>query len=367
MTTATLNGVKVCINAVQLKEMKAAIKGLKHSKVQQVPQNIRLTMTNGLLTFEAQDMINYIQLRYEDPNNSEGYIVLDKKVIKDLKLKKDDIAELEVLEDNNVKITINGLTFTTLQDEFWRPLKSEYTQELQYTVNKGYISSLKNSLKFVSTMETRPILQGICHSENEIVCTDSHQLYTNKELHSLNNGTITVHNLTAKVVTDLVKSDEKLTFTVSDCEDFVKYESEHITVIGRLINGRYPVTKNMIPTYYKAELELNKSELEQIINTFKNMLSYADTKNKVVVFKIVDNVLNISVTSKANEKIEKEFNNINISGEDLRISFNIKNVLNSLEQQKGKGITLSFTGEMSPFMVKTESDELYLYSPVRTY
>lgn len=365
MTTNTLTKVSFTINGEQLKEMKAAIKGLKHNKMFSMLENVRLTIENNQLMFEAQDAMNYIQMTFPTDNNSTGQLSLNKKVIKDLKLKKNDIAEVEILDNSSFTITLNGLTLTHNQAESANFVNEFTGEEDTFTTNENYISSLKNSLKFVAQTETRPTLQGICHRDGNLTCTDSHQLYQNENMHSLENGYITVHHQTAKIVTEVYKKCNDLTFKISTNEKFIKYEGNNTVVVGKLIDGNFPVTKNMIPQYSKTDIALNTNEVEQLINTFKTMLSQNSGKNKVIHFVIEKEELKAYTLT--DSRIEQVFNNIVTSGEPLKIAFNGKNLLNALEQQKGNNIVIKFTGAVSPFLVTAETKEIYLYSPVRTY
>jgi len=56
-------------------------------------------------------------------------------------------------------------------------------------------------------------------------------------------------------------------------------------------------------------------------------------------------------------------------GEELRISFNGKNIIDALKVIDSEEIHLMFTGAMSPFVIRPiDSDRyLHLFSPVRTY
>ena len=58
-----------------------------------------------------------------------------------------------------------------------------------------------------------------------------------------------------------------------------------------------------------------------------------------------------------------------IDGEDLKISFSAKYMMDALKALEGTDIRVSFTGAMRPFVIRPLHDEtiLQLILPVRTY
>ena len=65
------------------------------------------------------------------------------------------------------------------------------------------------------------------------------------------------------------------------------------------------------------------------------------------------------------EEVNAEF----IEGEDLKISFNAKFMMDALRALEGSDIKISFTGAMRPFLIQAQHDDsmLQLILPVRTY
>lgn len=381
MTNQTITGTTFSLTGEQVKQIQTAIKGLKHSKKErqaEVIQNVRFTVANHETAFEALDQNNHVLLTFPNQNEIEGSFILNKSVIKDLKLNKNDSVTFETVE-GKVKISINGLTtLQPMEFEFAEPVN--YENGLTFSVNSNYVKSLSNALKFVSQSETRPILQGICHEDCGIVCTDSHQLFKNEFLHTLKDGKMTVHSSTAKLVADLMKNkSDNILMSVSSNEKFVRYEAMNIIITGRIIDGNYPVTKNMFPQNFKTKLKLNEKEVKQLSQTIKSMLPFAK-RNNLIKFEISNNTLTVKSIDIQESKVDGKttfvnvetsatvFENVSIKGENMEIAFNGKNVLTALEQQKGEVLTFQFTGKVSPFMIVGDKiKDHYLYSSVRVY
>lgn len=79
----------------------------------------------------------------------------------------------------------------------------------------------------------------------------------------------------------------------------------------------------------------------------------------------------IEVSSNSPEigKVSEEIQVEQIDGEELKISFSAKYVMDALKALEGNEISVDFTGAMRPFVIRTKDDDsmLQLILPVRTY
>ena len=79
----------------------------------------------------------------------------------------------------------------------------------------------------------------------------------------------------------------------------------------------------------------------------------------------------VEVSSNSPEvgKVKEEIQTTSLIGEQLKISFSAKYMMDALKSLEGKEVTIEFTGPMRPFILKPVNDEaiLQLIVPVRTY
>jgi DNA polymerase-3 subunit beta len=79
----------------------------------------------------------------------------------------------------------------------------------------------------------------------------------------------------------------------------------------------------------------------------------------------------IEITSNSPEvgRVTEEIAIQSIEGEDLKISFSSKYMLDALKAIEHDEITISFTGAMRPFIIRPADDDniLQLILPVRTF
>jgi DNA polymerase III subunit beta len=80
---------------------------------------------------------------------------------------------------------------------------------------------------------------------------------------------------------------------------------------------------------------------------------------------------NIEISSNSPEigKVSEEVQATELLGEELKISFSAKYVMDALKALEGTEINVNFTGAMRPFVIRTTEDDsmLQLILPVRTY
>lgn len=235
---------------------------------------------------------------------------------------------------------------------------------------------IRQTVFAVSTQETRPVLTGVNFAvENkQLTCTatDSHRLAMRKAQVETNSDDLQFENVVipGKSLTELSKiiedTDELVHVVVTESQ--VLFKLKNLLFFTRLLDGKYPVTKNMIPTSSKTDILLKTKPFLQALE--RALLLSREGKNNVVNVKTLDNG-ELEITSVTPEigKVTEKLQSIECSGEELRISFNGKNVIDALKVVDSEEINMVFTGAMSPFVIRpTEHDySLHLFSPVRSY
>lgn len=309
----------------------------------------------------------------------EGSIVLQAKVFAEI-VKKLPEDKIEVVVQDQFATTLRSgssvFNLNGLDPEEYPRLPQIEEDNLFQIPNDLMKNIIRQTVFAVSTAETRPILTGVnWQVENkQLTCTatDSHRLAMRKatiettiEDLSFSNVVIPGKSLTelSKIIED---NDELLEIVVT--ENQILFKSKNLLFFSRLLDGNYPATKNMIPDHSKTDIFLETKGFLQAIE--RALLLSRDGKNNVVNFKTLeDGIVEItSVTPEIGRVTEKIYTK-QLNGEDLRISFNGKNIIDALKIVDSNEIKISFTGAMSPFLLKpTDSDKaLHLFSPVRTY
>lgn len=344
-------------------------------KVEASHNGITLTGSNSDISIES-----FIPAEEEDKVNvehiEEGSIVLHAKYFPEIIRKlPEDIVSIEV--DSSLKTVIrSGKAEFNLngQDAEEYPLlpkiQTDDTFEMPVNVLKNMI---KQTVFAVSTMETRPILTGVnmrlANNRLHFVATDSHRL-ASREV-EIQDAAVQFENVVVpgKSLQELNKilsdTDELIQISVTNNQIF--FRTKNINFLSRLLDGNYPETDRLIPTHSKTKIKMKTKELLHTID--RASLLAKDEKNNVVRLSTEGNMIEISSNSPEIGNVVENISAISMEGEELKISFSSKYVMDALRAIEYDEITIDFTGAMRPFIIRPVEDDsiLQLILPVRTF
>jgi len=116
---------------------------------------------------------------------------------------------------------------------------------------------------------------------------------------------------------------------------------------------------------------VNTKEFLQAIDRASLLAKEGQNANVVKLSSVTDIPGTIEITSNSPEigKVTDRVNCKSIEGEELKISFSSKYMMDALRALEGTEITIRFTGAMRPFIIRPVNDDttLQLILPVRTY
>lgn len=236
---------------------------------------------------------------------------------------------------------------------------------------------IRQTVFAVSTSETRPILTGVNWSvyNNELTCvaTDSHRLALRKATISGNALSTSFQAnvvIPGKSLTELSKilDDTEETVDIIITEYQVLFRTKHLLFYSRLLEGNYPDTSRLIPTEIKTDILINTKEFLQAIDR-ASLLARDGRNNVVKLSTLEDNQIEISSNSPEIGKVVEEVLCESIDGEELKISFSAKYMMDALKVLDSTEIKTSFTGAMRPFLIRSLDNDsiVQLILPVRTY
>ncbi|KQL41482.1 DNA polymerase III subunit beta [Bacillus sp. FJAT-25509] len=349
---------------------------------------IKLVVTTEGLTFTGSDsdisIESYLPIVLDDQQlvdvKQTGSIVLNARYFSDIVKKlPSDFVELE--SDNNYVTTIRaGKTEFSLNgfDSEEYPLLPQIEEHETISISADLLKFMIRQTVFaVSTSETRPILTGVNwkieNGDLTCIATDSHRLALRQ---AKIDGSSTTSEFKASVVipgkslNELSKilddNDEKVEIVLTEHQALFK--TKHLLFFTRLLEGNYPDTSKLIPSESKTELTVMTKEFLQAID--RASLLAREGRNNVVHLETVGNSLvNVSSYSPEIGKVVDEIVCEDIKGEELKISFSAKYVMDALKAIESPEIYIQFTGAMRPFLIRTVNDSrtLQLILPVRTY
>lgn len=347
---------------------------------------IKITASHDGLTLTGSDsdisIKSFIPLEENDQVyttvEKAGSIVLQARVFSDIVRKlPSDIVNIEVDSRLITKITSGSSEFTL------NGLDPEEYPRLPIIEEENVIEVKKELLKVVirqtffavSTSETRPVLTGvnwnIQNGKLNCVATDSHRLAM-RSIPVETDAEAVYKNIVipGKSLNELSKilddsSGDKVSIVITESQ--VLFKAKNIQFFSRLLDGNYPDTDRLIPNESKTDIILPTRALLQAIE--RASLLAKEERNNVVKCRTYSDGIEISSQSPELGRVFENVQAEEIKGEDLKISFSAKYMMDALSRVDSDEVRISFTGAMRPFLIRPVGDEgiLMLILPVRTY
>jgi len=150
-------------------------------------------------------------------------------------------------------------------------------------------------------------------------------------------------------------------------ENQILFKAKNIHFYSRRLEGNYPDTSRLIPTDYKTNITLDGKLFNEAIDR-ASLLAREERNNVVKLVSQGGSMLEISSNTPEIGHVSEEIPIVSLDGEELTISFSAKYMMEALRAVDGTDITVSFTGAMRPFIIKSAEDPsiLQLILPVRT-
>lgn len=368
-----LNSIQAVSNAISSRTVIPILTGMKIDVVQ---SKIILTGSNSDITIQS-----HIPIQVDDEeiisDIEPGSIVLPvphfPEIIKKLP---EELVTITVEENFKTVITSGKAVFT-----LYGQSSSEYPQikidegEKQLNLKcKDLKTLIRQTVFAVSPMETRPILTGVNVTiEDKLLtftATDSHRLALRSfpiERHQLETTNVVIPGKSLQELNKIFDDNDE-TIHMEILNNQVLFYTENIYFLSRLLSGNYPETARLIPTESKTTLDVFTKDLVHTIERAA-LLSSRDQNNVIRLDTIDQNSIEISSNSPEIGNVKEQLGAISIKGEELKISFSSRYMLDTLRTIDSERVQINFTGAMRPFVIKTPEEEniLQLILPVRTY
>ncbi|WP_297990181.1 DNA polymerase III subunit beta [Anoxybacillus sp.] len=307
----------------------------------------------------------------------QGSVVLQARFFSEIvrKLPKEAV-EIEVkdqfvttIRSGKTEFYLNGLD----PEEY--PRLPQIQEENMFKIPADLLKHVIRQTVFaVSTSETRPILTGVNWriENNELTCiaTDSHRLAMRKakvETETEAHYNIVIPGKSLNELNKILEETNELVHIVVT-ENQVLFKTKHLLFFSRLLDGNYPDTSRLIPTDSQTDMIVKTKEFLQAIDR-ASLLAREGRNNVVRLTTLPGKVVEISSNSPEIGKVVEEVQCEQLEGEELKISFSAKYMMDALKALEGAEIKISFTGAMRPFLIRPLHDDsmLQLILPVRTY
>ncbi|WP_026678438.1 DNA polymerase III subunit beta [Fictibacillus gelatini] len=380
--------MKFKINRNQLIQgVQGVMKAISSRTTIPILTGVKMTVDSGGMTLTGSDSDISIERFIPAEENGEinlevqtpGSIILQARYFSEIVKKlPDETVEIEVGERFETQMRSGASEFSLIGlDPEEYPRLPQVEEQNVFSIQGDLLKMMIRQTVFaVSTSETRPILTGVNWSleDGQLTCvaTDSHRL-AQRTVKINSNAT----ELSFRNVVIPGKSLNELSKIVEDSEELVQivvtnnqilFKTKNTLFFSRLLDGNFPDTSKLLPGDSKTTLVLGTKELLQAIDR-ASLLAREGRNNVVKLVTLNENELEISSNS---PEIGKVFEHVAITsmvGEELKISFNAKYMMEALKAMDCSEIKILFTGAMRPFLIEPQSGDSIkqLILPVRTY
>ena len=358
-----------------LKELQKLNGVISSSNTLPILDNFLFEIEDGKIKIIASDLETTMISEITTESSSNGQITIPSKILIDT-LKTFSNQPLTFLVDEETKgIEIsseNGNYKLAGQDAKEFPKVPELSSSSSFLISSSVLLNAINKTLFASgNDELRPVMSGVfCELSEEnitFVATDAHKLvkHTRSKISSNSNSSFILPKKPLSLLKNNIDSDSDL--NVDFNETNVKFSLDNITLICRLIDGKYPNYDAVIPKDNPNKLVINKDEL---LNSIKRVSIYASKTTHQIRLKIAGSQLQITsedldFANKAEERLTCSY-----EGEDIEIGFNSRFVIDMLNNIGAEQICLEMSapnraGIILPLDGQEENeDTLMLVMPV---
>lgn len=355
-----LFAVQIAQRAVSLKSPLPILSGIKFET------------EDDLLIVTATDLEVGVKCSVKASILEQGSAVLPAKYVSELIRRLPDIPILFNSDPSTGSLTIKyGESETNINgfpvEEF--PEVSLPSCDNNFDIKENiFRDAIRQIIFAVSTDENRPVFTGVMlevkNGQMQMVATDTHRLAWRKvDLDNYNSTDITVI-VPGKTLNDLSKiiGKPEKSVKVTITENQVLFTTENISFITRLINGKFPPYRQVIPQEVVAKIRLKTRELSEATERAALLTT---EESSVIKLELQDKILVISasaVTGRVYEEIPAHY-----EGEPIQVAFNAYYLSELLKVIGNEEIDIEFAGPLSPGIFRPVGDERYfsLLLPVR--
>jgi len=223
-------------------------------------------------------------------------------------------------------------------DEFPQIPSMENTVALDLNASL-LVNAFNMTLFATGNDELRPVMSGVlCEiTENEItfVATDAHKLvrYRRADVKTGENASFILPKKPLNHLKNIMPDDDKMEVKLEYNDTNAVMVFDDITLICRLIDGKYPNYEAVIPSQNPFKLSANRKNL---LNALRRVAIFGSKSTHQIRFKISGKELvltaeDLDFSSEAKERLTCSY-----EGDDIEIGFNsrfLQDMLNTLESE----------------------------------
>jgi DNA polymerase-3 subunit beta len=303
--------------------------------------------------------------------SKDGSITIPARLIQDFVSNlPNDVIDIE-LEDKKLHIkskmynsTINGVS----AEEF--PVMPAIEKGDKWSIDaQAFKHSLQQVVVAASNDDARPVLTGVYFNTFKgklyAVATDSYRLAEKELIPSTSEINFLVP---ATAIQDLLRivADFSGQIDVTYDDQQVRFQVGDIELVARLIEGKYPDYRQLIPTKFTTTITLPKADLNNIT---KVSALFARESAGSITINVDQDSQEISIHSVASQLGENTASaKAKVTGEGT-VTMNSRYLLEALHSIDGDTVKCGFNGKLEPIVINDStknSDYIHIIMPLKS-
>lgn len=325
--------------------------------------HIMMKTEDDRLRLVAYDLEIGLEHIVEASVQEPGALTIPARVVSDIiSTFPDTDVQLSTEPNGTVNLKCGTSDFSILglpPEEF--PMLPEVTEEVKFKIDSGVLrEGIAKTIFAVSTDESRVILTGmllqIGSNQLKLVSTDTHRLCVFDCPISDCEGSVNAI-VPARAMQEVTRiaDDGEVDVVISPSQ--IKFTSDDTVLVSRLIEGQFPNFEKVIPTEFNRKLIVPTELFAQAMRRVEIVARESSQRTK---FTIANGTLTLTAESPTIGRAHEEVEVIK-EGEDIRLAFNAKYILDVLGVVETEAIEIELSGEVSPALIRPQGKDNYLY------
>ena len=354
-----------------LRAMTIVENAVTENKIREVLSGIYIETNEGKAILRGTDLELSINTEIKAQVEEDGKIVIKHKLIEEF-LKQISDDKITLIEEKGKLIIRASSTNTefSLYDVENFPVQSRLENGVEYIFEKGKLLNNIENVKISASPNPENLAVNCIRVEIEenklkLVSSDTYRLtYIEEDLEdSQRNKENLSLSIPLKTIDGLIKimkliDEEKIVVKSDGSKVFFKLSN--VEILTRTIDLQFPDYKSILNnSQHNKKILLNTKDFLSVLRRTAIFVRDNKESKNGGIFNFSNNKLLLTGTSE-NAQIKEEIVTIQ-EGEDLRISLNVKFLLDFISTIKGKVTVLELLNNKSSVIVKDEDNDKSLY------
>lgn len=352
------------VSSSQLLRHLSSLSGvLNSSNTLPILDNFLFELGPGEAVISASDLETTMTTKLEVKTEDTGSIAVPAKMLLDilkafpdipLTFKVDPATYAIELTSDAGKYKLTGAN----GDEFPKSPELDDAASMSIEAN-ALISAINRTLFAAGNDDLRPVMSGIFfefYAESvRFVATDAHRLvrYGRNDVKATSNAQFIVPKKPLNLLKNAASHAEAVTMTYTDSN--ARFQFDDVTIICRLIEGKYPNYEAVIPKDNPNRMVISRTSFLQAIrrvSIFANKTTH-QVRLKLAGSELVVSAEDLDFANEASERL-----NCSYTGEDMEIGFNSRFLMDMLNNLSSAEISLEMSAPNRAGIIKpTEAEE----------